>query len=329
MKEIRFMSNYWSFEEDEILKTNFEQATKEELLKMLPNRTWEAIYQRGKGFGLKRKCKQTKLSWSKEDVQILKDFYGKLSEQEICLKLKRNAHAIREYARRHNFSPKRNIIGKNEFQQATNPTLKPLLDESLQSYYWIGYLYSDGYILQLSHQLVLASTPLDLNHLNEFAKFLRTSAKTYKSEKSGFRSVSGFQVRVSVADSIHCPQLIKKFDFREQKTYNPPCVETLFRVFDDEKKFIPMFIGFIDGDGYINKEKFYSKIELHSSWQSFLSFLIDRLVYFKFLNTKAKSFINKRGYAQITINSSCIAKIKEFIKTNKIKVLERKWKTQN
>lgn len=51
----------WQIEEDEILKKYFIEAAKEELLKLLPKRTWKAIMARGERSGLKRKRAKPRL----------------------------------------------------------------------------------------------------------------------------------------------------------------------------------------------------------------------------------------------------------------------------
>lgn len=69
----------WQLEEDEILKKYFAEATRGELSKLLPKRTWKAIMAQGERLGLRRKRDQPRLmvnenyfkKWSSNMAYIL------------------------------------------------------------------------------------------------------------------------------------------------------------------------------------------------------------------------------------------------------------------
>ncbi|RLE64019.1 MAG: hypothetical protein DRJ47_08645 [Thermoprotei archaeon] len=49
--------DYWTKEEIEILEQHYTYASKEELLELLPKRTWNAIQNKAKQLGLKRRTR--------------------------------------------------------------------------------------------------------------------------------------------------------------------------------------------------------------------------------------------------------------------------------
>jgi hypothetical protein len=75
----------WTEEEIEILKEHYLKTSWDELLKILPNRTYNGIMHKANRLGLYRKSyDQTKsLRWTDEEIKILKEYYPTASWDEL------------------------------------------------------------------------------------------------------------------------------------------------------------------------------------------------------------------------------------------------------
>lgn len=73
--------NEWTEKEIVILKNNYSILNKEELLEIMPKRTWLSIMAKAEKIGLI--SKRTSQKWTDENVLFLLDNYGKISKLEI------------------------------------------------------------------------------------------------------------------------------------------------------------------------------------------------------------------------------------------------------
>jgi len=208
-----------------------------------------------------------------------------------------------------------------------------LLEDTVESYYWVGFLAADGFINHEDKRLKLQLN--DRNQIEKFRQFIKyphLSEHKYNSHING-KTYTGNAYLVQVKDTIVVPRIIKKFDFKPKKTYNPPTINI-----QNDNLFIGFLIGFIDGDGNIvkqsgNRRDCRIRIKCHKSWQTFLTNCLNRLYaiaqvnYYNCAVQKAPiAKINKQGYTQIEFaNSQATSFLKKFIIKNNLPVLERKW----
>lgn len=84
---------FWTEQEDEILINNYSYVPKEQMKKMLPGRTFEAIVSRAKKLG---QISFHRLSerYTLEQKQFIKDNWEKLTDQEIAEILGKSIHGI-------------------------------------------------------------------------------------------------------------------------------------------------------------------------------------------------------------------------------------------
>lgn len=187
--------------------------------------------------------------------------------------------------------------------------LAVLLEDNLESYYWMGFLLADGSFND--GRLTFSLKKADSEHLKKFGDFISYTG-TYGSSK--------------VYDTISCkdidvvPAVCKKFDIHKAKTYNPP---TSLLKFNEERN-LALLAGFIDGDGCIkhqtNRNDFLLTIKCHSSWEHILKEFNSLICDFNF--TK----INNQGYAVLSItNTEYLQKLKEKILPLNIPIMKRKW----
>lgn len=314
----------WTQEEIEKLKLIAPQSSLKELQEVFKDKTLQSI--RARLFVQKIKLKPNK--WSQKDIDFLHANFGKISSKELAEKLNRNEHAICEYARRRGLKLE-NFKDENgkTINRRDAPTLRRLLEETSQAYYWIGYLMADGYMHDGLGQIVLVSDIKDKEHLDKFAEFLNTTVKVYKhkSNKGSFRKENGFQARVSVAEVSICKKIKDKFDWKIQKTYYPPDVNILENILDTDEKFFSFLIGFIDGDGNIGANYSHIKIENHASWEEIHNFFLDKFRKLGMLKSDKKAIIGKRGYSTIAFGKQITLFLKDFITKQSLTVLQRKW----
>lgn len=184
-----------------------------------------------------------------------------------------------------------------------------LLNESNESYYWMGFILADGHITN-NNRLVVGLSIKDKEHLARLAVYLKSDIIEYKNKCT-----------LNIMDTESLSQIRTRFNINHNKTYNPPNLD-VFNISED--KLLSLFSGFIDGDGSIrnlyNRPDFNLQIKCHSSWLSILQLFADKFL----LGYQAK--INKQGYAYLVCGDSQILKnLKEKVLPLNLPLLKRKW----
>lgn len=193
--------------------------------------------------------------------------------------------------------------------------LSRLLDESLQSYYWLGFLMADGHFSK-GNRLKVALSVKDRDHLEKFAKYVGVGIIHERLSKSNYGD--SLYVEWQVMDSLTIAKLKEKFSIKGNKTETAPILTSLTGNF--KKAFA---IGFADGDGSIlfqtGRKDCLLRVKCHSNWLDNLKFIYDVPVK-----------INKQGYAEFTIaDNEVLRDYKRFALENSLPVLDRKWDKVN
>lgn len=319
----RNTTSSWSQSEDKILVANHQKPIKD-LVVLLPNRSANAIEQRlRKVLKLPVTPAVRKTAWTPEDIAYLRANYGKITSAELCKRLGRKKHAITEYARKQGLTMPKDENG-DTVNTVGKASLRRLLDGSLQSFYWMGYLMADGYMHHGLGQIVLVSAKTDKDHMTAYAAYLGGKVHRYKGI-SDFTGLSREHYRVSIADCRAAAKIAQKYDWKPRKTYNPPSVEILSRALETDNNFLAFLIGFIDGDGHIVKSHHGIRVENHASWINFHQFLLDTLSRIGILTRNIKAAINSDGYSDFNLNHYTTEHLKHFIDKHQLTVLSRKW----
>lgn len=189
--------------------------------------------------------------------------------------------------------------------------LSVLLNESLVTYYWLGFILADG-SFKNKKRIIITISNNDLEHLKKLQNYL-----SIKNIKLGEKYSN-----INAMDSIIVHKLCDKFDIKSNKTENPPNIDVFKNLEYD--KLMSLIIGFIDGDGNIIKQykrkDWLIRIKLHHSWLMFLKLIS------VFVLEKDLSKITNQGYSQLVMSNTNKTKIlKEFGILNKLPFLERKW----
>jgi hypothetical protein len=189
-----------------------------------------------------------------------------------------------------------------------------LLNESLESYYWLGFILADGHIQ--NGRLSITLSDKDSEHLIKLAKHLCVDVHHKVNNKKYGATI------LSIMHKDVINTIVNRFDIKSNKTIDPPN-KNVFENLDFDKLF-SIFVGFIDGDGNItklhNRPDFHIRIKTHANWLTILSFFNDKLR----LGGLVK--INNQGYATLDINNTINCKeIKKIVITYNLPILERKW----
>jgi len=195
-----------------------------------------------------------------------------------------------------------------------------LLNDELETFYWMGMLLSDGCFSDES--ISLSCNDKDLQHIIKFSLYINKSYITVQN-KGGFSKVYKNMISVCAKSKEYFYAISEKFDIKRKKTYNPP--DTSKWNFTEDQ-IAAMFIGFLDGDGCIMiKDKYCFKFNIHKSW-------IDVMIFFaNVLNNKFKTnlkmpIISNRGMCWWSVSRiKILTDLKKFIVENNIPANERKW----
>lgn len=195
--------------------------------------------------------------------------------------------------------------------------LSILLNDTNESFYWIGFILADGSIQ--NNRLGFGLSIKDKDQVQKFANYIKYKKDIQIGYKELNNKIFGF-CGLSVQDSRIVKQIKEKFDIRDNKTYNPP--KTILKW--DKNLLLSMFAGYIDGDGSIiqktNRKDAKLGIQVHSSWLHILQ------EFNSLLNDKNYCGINHRGYAYLHIEEfPIIRQLKEELLKLNIPLLKRKW----
>lgn len=204
----------------------------------------------------------------------------------------------------------RSCAGRKKAKRLNN--LSILLEDTPETYYWIGFLLADGHFDE--KRIVVGLAEHDRDHLERFAKYISYEGTISTVKKNSYNAVHS-AVRLSAMDAEVVTKLREKFDIKSNKTYNPP--KTLKWVSED--LFLCLLAGFIDGDGSINESCI--RIKVHISWFNILLEFCERLKL-----PEKNVFITKENYCVFYINRCDANRLfKNIILNNSIPFLYRKW----
>jgi hypothetical protein len=251
--------------------------------------------------------------WTNEELSLLKVKWPITTKQEvISLFPNRTWRSIESMASRLK-------IKKLDSSYGRPNNLEILLNNSKLSMYWLGFILADGHIENESRLKINLSIK-DKNHLEKFAIYTDCLLKEYRLN-SQYPIIS-----INTTNSKIIPLVSERFNITNDKTYNPP---KFINYSLTTEQWISLIIGFIDGDGHIQVERTYPRIQIscYKTWMDNLIF-IEEKVYSMFPYTKKIKQLThlKDGKAFLQFsNSSQVKDLKRFAIENKLPILERKW----
>lgn len=205
---------------------------------------------------------------------------------------------------------------KGELQIRSNNisenNLDKLLDLSLQSFYWVGFILADGSFSKFKFELGLQES--DLEQLNRFKTYIN-----YNKEIKYRSSTKSYRISFSNRESI--PKFMQFFGIHYRKTYDP-CNFNSFSNYTKEQ-LLALLIGIIDGDGCISKSGNNLKLSItaHKNWENFYINLINKIN----IDFHINHISNTDTICIRTGKQNNLQFLKQFIINNNIQVLDRKW----
>lgn len=205
----------------------------------------------------------TKLLWSESELNLVKTLYSNTPNAELLNLLPgRTLKAIQWQAGK---------LGVQKPYSRNNAEI--LLDRSPISSYWLGFCLADGHFNNKGH-LIVTINEKDTNHLLNFSNYVGSTIMVLPAQKSTYGIFN--MVRTQVSNKPVIRQLTERLSIKSNKTYYPPDLTSL-----SDEELVPLFIGFIDGDGCLSKHKIGGvvelKISIHSSWIPTLDYIVFRL----------------------------------------------------
>lgn len=288
------MRKSWSEQEDLYLKNNYGNNAKDLLIKNL-NKSWSSIQSRAFKLKIKRnniEIKGKNISiWSEKEIKLLKEIYPSEDKHKISKVLNRSWSAIQNKA--FILKLKREIFNANS---------NKLINLTNESFYWLGFIMADGHFNK-NNQIQINLALKDINHLNKFAKFVE-----YKKEI--------IKPSISISYKNIKYKLNELFNISSIKTYEPCNLNKL-----TGDIFFSFIIGFIDGDGTINKKGCLC-ITSHKSWLN----NVDKMLYELTDNKRYNCKISNDGLVKgIITNVKTMKQIKQKALELNLPILKRKW----
>lgn len=267
--------------------------------------------------------------WTEAEVEYLKINYSSTHYQELSNHLNKSSIAI---------STKAGRLGiKKDMMIYKHHGTRILLDESLQSLYWMGFILADGNLFY--NRLTIKLSIKDVAHLQKFVDYIKApnSIKIYKA-LCNFTGRETTKAYFCTSNIEIITELAAKFDINSNKTYHPPIIEN-YKL--SAEQFNSLLLGFIDGDGSINptgaklktgEKRYYVNIGVHASWRDNIIFL-KRTLYDHYDMYKtgydgdvSSHVYDKRGGLRISIGKfKVLQELKRFALINNLPILERKW----
>jgi hypothetical protein len=120
------MGKRWTQEENAILREHYAEASREELLALLPGRPWESI--RWRGSQVARRQRSDQIHWTDAEKEILRQHYTEPSWETLLEKLPgRSRASITSYAR--------NVMGLHRGRQGSDKDVKAHHRAMLKKYF--------------------------------------------------------------------------------------------------------------------------------------------------------------------------------------------------
>ncbi len=259
------------------------------------------------------------IKWTEDKIKLLKDEYPNGNKNELAKKLGIKRSTLKDAARRFKVVS----LTKNKKQ------CEKLLDGSLLSYYWHGFLIGDGNISSVGRFVVTLAIK-DKEHLQKYNNWIPGKLQEYTTSIDNEKSYSsgGTYIKYTCNDKITANLFLKIYDIEnKKKTEFPPNLKNL----EVSDQFISFFFGMFDADGCVctrsNKDQQIAnglKIEVHKNWFDTLCYIQQKLLFFYKIESQVK--YTSRGYAKLMITKyEYLKQLKQIAISLQLPILKRKW----
>lgn len=262
--------------------------------------------------------------WTQEEINLILDNYQTKDINWLTKQLSRHTK----------MSIGRKIANmKLSKPQSRKCNIQPLLEETPEAYYWLGFMMADAHISNVV--ITVTYNSKDQEHIDKLKKFLN-------SENISFDVKGSDCSRVNFGDRKLLPILTEKFNIHTNKTKNPCNISNI-----KDDLFFSLIIGFIDGDGSIYKKELKTCSSYHLYVVGDKTWINNFKLIFNFIHeyideksTNQQPYLReqitslpqskdiKRSYILSNFyitNRKVIQKMKQKILELKIPYMERKW----
>jgi hypothetical protein len=244
-----------------------------------------------------------------EQWTLIREMYPTGDLDLLAQKLNKKRHAISELAR------KKGI--KRLINSHRNGDLSILLDSSLMSMYYLGFIAADGYITKAGH-LMISQSIKDKDSIDKMAKYLKTDVKEIY--RQGFSKSTCY--RIAICDQHIGVQIREMFGLKENETKTYDGIKLDF--IKTPEQAAAFFIGCLNGDGSRNKQTF--TIECYETWFEIYKNLLEKLpksMQNMSISVDFKKSHNK-NYCVLRTRKSATQSLVEFAKLHGLPLADRK-----
>lgn len=205
----------------------------------------------------------------------------------------------------------------NEFKNLNK--LKNLLNNTNESYYWLGFIMADGHF---GKDCIKISVSIkDFKILDDFRSFIQVNNKIsiFKGKIFNKYKCNNY-CSISINDAKTVNVLKNIYNISSNKTKNACDISSL----KEKDHVLSWFAGFFDGDGCILKRKEKCcglRIQCHKSWYNNLEFISNKLKLD--CNINSRSYLDTQNYARWVCFKDRNLLYNEFNKLN-LPLLDRK-----
>lgn len=257
-----------------------------------------------------------KVQWSREEIDLLSSVYATKPKKEI-----KELFPNRTWIALKNKATKLGLL----LSRVNNVgDLSILLNGSLVSSYWLGFICADGHLTDTT--LFLEISEKDKEHLLKLGMYINFKESSLYNRTRTIFTGSYSMCSLIVSHKKVIDQLKIRYNITQRKTKNPISLVSL----NDLQK-LSFFIGFIDGDGCIsNQNNPMLSLEIDASWFTILQQFEQLLNKLNF-NAEAKALLyTRKDTGQVlsrfqTRNKTTLKQLKYFAEKTNLPIMRRKW----
>jgi len=233
--------------------------------------------------------KKTWNKWTKEETYTLKQNYYSMNKEILLKKIRhRTWSQIKDKAKYLKIRRKSTKLSD----------ISILLEETPESYYWMGFLMADGNFTK--NRVSLGMSLIDMEQLLKYKNFIKSGNKIHGMPHNYY------QVRST--DVVNVRKIKNKFGITNRKTYEPCSLNQILV----EELLFSLIVGIIDGDGSISKKKncnsYTLSITLHPSWLDNLNLIKNFLYSYFDENCNSQPAYKRKRYINLPQDDKSIKK---------------------
>lgn len=284
----------WGQKEISLVKRHYLSKTKDEMLTLLPNRTWDAI----KIIASKQKVSKLK-KWTKQEIDFLKKNYKKHPTKWCANQIGKSVGTVVAKAGSLNLYTYKHALSINKIKNVNADSFLNI--KAPEAAYILGFLWADGYVSANEKYVSLNIIKKDLNKIKKLFSFLGKWNFTNKKTSSK----DGVKRQPQTTAYIHNEQFNS---FLIENDYHKKSILSPDKIFSKIPKQISSYFirGMVDGDGcfYVSKNGRTRQFKLAGTFEQDWSlieklFIENNITYKVERNTQINKINNKLNKSSV------------------------------